>query len=407
MKKIAKLMFIIISIIFISTNVNAKETDNLTLYVFKGDGCPHCKAEMDYLDTIKDKYTNLEIKEYEVWYDDDNASLLTKVESYFNIKRSGVPTTIIGNTVIQGYQNESSTGKKIERAINFYEENDYKDIVKEIKDGTAIKNTRKSDKFQEEETKLDKETSVKAPIVGNVNLKDVSLLTSAIILGLIDGFNPCAMWILLFLISALIGMKDRKRMWTLGLTFLITSGLVYMLIMLSWISIAVKITTIVWIRNIIAIIALIGAILNLKSFIKSKNSGCEIVDSKKRKNIFSKIKKFTSEKSFILAFFGIIGLAISVNLVELACSAGLPLIFTELLAINNVSGFIKFIYISIYIIFFLIDDIIVFTISMYTMKATGISTKYGKYSHLIGGLIMLLIGLLLIIKPEWLMFQFN
>lgn len=407
MKKIAKLIFIIISIIFISTNVNAKETDNLTLYVFKGDGCPHCKAEMDYLDTIKDKYTNLEIKEYEVWYDDDNASLLTKVESYFNIKRSGVPTTIIGNTVIQGYQNESSTGKKIERAINFYEENDYKDIVKEIKDGTATKNTKKPDKFQEEETKLDKETSVKAPIVGNVNLKDVSLLTSAVILGLIDGFNPCAMWILLFLISALIGMKDRKRMWTLGLTFLITSGLVYMLIMLSWISIAVKITTIVWIRNIIAIIALIGAILNLKSFIKSKNSGCEIVDSKKRKNIFSKIKKFTSEKSFILAFFGIIGLAISVNLVELACSAGLPLIFTELLAINNVSGFIKFIYIGIYIIFFLIDDIIVFTISMYTMKAPGISTKYGKYSHLIGGLIMLLIGLLLIIKPEWLMFQFN
>lgn len=407
MKKIAKLIFIIISIIFISTNVNAKETDNLTLYVFKGDGCPHCKAEMDYLDTIKDKYTNLEIKEYEVWYDDDNASLLTKVESYFNIKRSGVPTTIIGNTVIQGYQNESSTGKKIERAINFYEENDYKDIVKEIKAGIAIKNTKKPDKFQEEETKLDKETSVKAPIVGNVNLKDVSLLTSAVILGSIDGFNPCAMWILLFLISALIGMKDRKRMWTLGLTFLITSGLVYMLIMLSWISIAVKITTVVWIRNIIAIIALIGAILNLKSVIKSKNSGCEIVDSKKRKNIFSKIKKFTSEKSFILAFFGIIGLAISVNLVELACSAGLPLIFTELLAINNVSGFIKFIYIGIYIIFFLIDDIIVFTISMYTMKATGISTKYGKYSHLIGGLIMLLIGLLLIIKPEWLMFQFN
>lgn len=407
MKKIAKLIFIIISIIFISTNVNAKETDNLTLYVFKGDGCPHCKAEMDYLDTIKDKYANLEIKEYEVWYDDDNASLLTKVESYFNIKRSGVPTTIIGNTVIQGYQNESSTRKKIERAINFYEENDYKDIVKEIKAGIATKNTKKPDKFQEEETKLDKETSVKAPIVGNVNLKDVSLLTSAVILGLIDGFNPCAMWILLFLISALIGMKDRKRMWTLRLTFLITSGLVYMLIMLSWISIAVKIITVVWIRNIIAIIALIGAILNLKSFIKSKNSGCEIVDSKKRKNIFSKIKKFTSEKSFILAFLGIIGLAISVNLVELACSAGLPLIFTELLAINNVSGFIKFIYIGIYIIFFLIDDIIVFTISMYTMKATVISTKYGKYSHLIGGLIMLLIGLLLIIKPEWLMFQFN
>ena len=101
------------------------------------------------------------------------------------------------------------------------------------------------------------------------------------------------------------------------------------------------------------------------------------------------------------------GLAISVNLVELACSAGLPIVFSELLALNNVSNFMKFMYTLIYIFFFLIDDLIVFFIAMFTMKVSGISTKYNKYSHVLGGIIMLVVGILLIFKPEWLMFQFK
>ena len=181
-----------------------------------------------------------------------------------------------------------------------------------------------------------------------------------------------------------------------------------MLIMLSWIQVAVKITAVIWVRNIIAIVALIGAIVNLRSYLKSrKETGCDVVDDKKRKNIFNKIRKFTSEKSFILAILGVIGLAVSVNLVELACSAGLPLVFTELLALNNVSSSTRFLYTLVYILFFLLDDLIVFFIAMFTMKITGISTKYNKYSHLIGGIIMLLVGVLLIFKPEWLMFQFK
>ena len=127
----------------------------------------------------------------------------------------------------------------------------------------------------------------------------------------------------------------------------------------------------------------------------------------KRKTIFNKIKKFTHEKSSFLALVGVMGLAISVNLVELACSAGLPIVFSELLALNNVSSFMKFMYTLIYIFFFLIDDLIVFFIAMFTMKVSGISTKYNKYSHVLGGIIMLVVGILLIFKPEWLMFQFK
>ncbi len=403
MKKIIKLCLLLI-LILCPLVVNAKE-NKVTLYLFHGDGCPHCASEIEYLDSIEDKYNNLEIVKYEVWYNEENSNLLNDIYEAFGVTRHGVPTTIIGNTIMQGYG--TSTGSTIERAIKYYSNHKYVDQVDRIKNGSFVKEDL-VDKFKDEEKTTDEEMTIEVPLLGKTNLKRVSLMTSAVVIGLIDGFNPCAMWILLFLISVLIGMKNRKRMWAIGLTFLITSALVYMLIMLSWIQIAVKITTVIWVRNIIAIIALIGAIINIRSYIKNrKDSGCDIVDDKKRKNIFNKIRKFTSEKSFILAILGVIGLAVSVNLVELACSAGLPLVFTELLALNNVSDSMRFFYTVIYIIFFLLDDLIVFFIAMFTMKITGISTKYNKYSHLLGGIIMFIIGILLIFKPEWLMFQFK
>ena len=404
MKKIIRLCLLLVILLF-PLMVNAKGNDKVTLYLFYGDGCPHCASEIEYLNKIESKYENLEIVKYEVWYNDENSEFLKSIKSSFGVDNPYVPATIIGDTIIIGYGD--GTGPKIERAIKYYLENDYIDQVERIKNNEFVKEDLK-DGFDKEEKKLDDEMTIDIPSLGKVNLKRISLTSAAVVIGLVDGFNPCAMWILLFLISVLIGMKNKKKMWALGLTFLVTSALVYMLIMLSWISIAVKITTVIWVRNIIAVIALIGAIINIRSYIKSrKNGGCEVVDDKKRKNIFSKIRKFTSEKSFILALLGVIGLAVSVNLVELACSAGLPLVFTELLALNNVSDSMKLFYTFIYIVFFLLDDLVVFFIAMFTMKITGISTKYNKYSHLIGGIIMLLIGILLIFKPEWLMFQFK
>lgn len=423
-KKLISLLFLFLVLFMTPFFVFGKEEEKVTLYFFHGKGCPHCAEEDKFLNSIKDNYPNLEIVKYEVWYNEENAELLKKVESVFNITRSGVPTNVIGSTVISGY-NESQ-GKKIERAIQYYLENDYHDVVEEIKAGDEVTiknnldlNARKEsnkevesddddyivDEFSAQERKSDEETTIDLPLFGSVNLKKLSLMSAAVIIGLIDGFNPCAMWILLFLISVLLGMKDRKRMWGLGLTFLITSALVYMVIMLSWINVAVKITTVVWIRNVIAVVALIGAFVNLKSFMKSHESGCEVVDDKKRKKIFKRIRKFASEKSFALALLGVIGLAVSVNLVELACSAGLPLVFSELLALNNVSSFMKFMYTLLYILFFLLDDLIVFFIAMFTMKVTGISTRYNRLSHLLGGFIMLLIGILLLVRPEWLMFN--
>ena len=402
MKKYLIYFCIVIFSFFLSiSNVNARE---INLYFFHGDGCPHCADEEEFLSKYKDD--NLNIVRYEVWYDEENSTFLEEVSNQMEFNVRGVPVTIVGDTVISGYSDTIS--KKIERAIKFYEndDNEYRDAVQEVKDGTYEKKDKEDD-FDKEEEKSDEDTTVDTPIFGKINLKNMSLSSSAVVIGLVDGFNPCAMWVLLFLISILIGMKDRKKMWIIGFSFLFTSALVYFLILLSWLNIVAKITTIIWIRNIIALVALGGGIYNVYKFFTSKDSGCDVVDDKKRKTIFNKIKKFTKEKNIFLAVGGACLLAISVNLVELACSAGLPLVFGQLLALNNVSGIQGVFYTLLYVIFFMLDDMVIFIIAMLTTKVAAISTKYNKYSHLIGGLIMIVIGLLLLFKPGLLMFNFK
>lgn len=400
-----KLFFVSLLFLIICSVENVFAKEQVNLYFFHGDGCPHCAEEEKFLAKIEKKYSYVKIIRYEVWKNKSNALLMDRVGNRYDVVTSSVPLTVISGTAISGYS--ESIGIRIERAIKYYKDNPKENVnyVSQIKNGTFDDDEIK-DSFSEADKKTDESTKIKLPLLGKINLKDFSLPTAATLIGLVDGFNPCAMWVLLFLISMLLGIKDRKRMWILGLTFLLSSALVYMAIMLSWFNIVVNVMASVIFRNIISVIAIVGAIINLRAFFKSNDSGCEVVDDKKRKKVISKIKDFTKEKSLFIALGGVIFLAVSVNVIELACSAGLPLVFTQLLAINNVSSFESFIYTLIYIFFFLIDDIIIFLIAMSTTKVHAISTKYNKYSHLIGGILMLIIGILLLVKPEWLMFNF-
>lgn len=383
-----------------------KAEEKISLYLFYGDGCPHCSKEKEFLEEVKSKYPNVEIHTYETWYNDENSQLLRRVKNALGTENNYVPYTVIGETGYTGYN--ENIGYQLENKIKNY--HNEKDIVKEV-----IQNPLKYDKLKEkfiDENKNDKNdnkdlaNTVVVPFLGKINAKTVSLPILAIVIGLVDGFNPCAMWVLLFLIGMLVGMKDHKRMWILGLTFLFTSAFVYFLFMMSWLKVAMGVSSIAFVRIIIAVVAFLAGIVNLYGFFRKNDNGCDIVDDKKRKKIFQKIKKFTKEKHLFPALVGIMVLAVTVNIIELACSAGLPLLFTQVLSMNHLNNVQYLFYIVLYIFFFLIDDMIVFIIAMVTLKATGISTKYGKYSHLIGGIIMVLIAVLLFFKPEILMFNF-
>ena len=358
------------------TNTKVEE-DIINIYFFRGEGCPHCAKEEEFFEKeLKKKYDNIKIYDFEVWNNKENSKLLDLVKERFRLRKINVPFTVIGNKYFMGYSDDV-TKDKIYKAIDEY---------------TGKKSSS---------------NTYKLPIVGEVNVKKFSLPLIAIILGFIDGFNPCAMWILLFLINLLIGQKDKKKMFILGNIFLLTSGLVYLLSMLG-ISIVLNISTVIWIRNVIAFIAVFIGILNIRTYIQTRNDdGCHVVKDEKRKDLFKKLKKITTKNNILLASLGMITLAVSVNLVELACSLGFPAVFSEILAINKVSTIGRVLYLLLYDLFYMLDDIIIFYIAMFTFNIKAISNKYTKYSNLVGGIIILIIGILLLVAPEWIMFNFN
>lgn len=408
MKKILNCILVLV-LTFLLIPLTTKADEVINIHLFYGDGCPHCAHEKEFLEEYLKDVDDVKLYKYEVWYDSDNQELLSEVQEKLNNKQSGVPYTVIGDKVIIGYS-EGVTDVNIKKYIDAYKNDisSYRDYVGEITGISEVKTNNSKDKTQTKEKTTDNSESIDVPVLGNINAKTVSLPILAIVLGFVDGFNPCAMWILIFLITMLFNMKDKKKMWILGLTFILTSGIVYLLFMLTWLNLATFISKISFIRLAIAFVAIIVGIINLVKFSNSltkKDDGCDVVDKKERKKIMQQINKITKEKKFILAIVGIIALAASVNIIELMCSIGIPLLFTQILAMNDLSTMQYGIYMFIYIFLFLIDDIVIFGISMFTLNVTGISTKYTKYSHLIGGIIMLLIGLLLIIKPELLMFN--
>lgn len=352
------------------------EDDKINLYLFYSESCPHCHKELDYLNNkFKEKYKDkVNIYKYEVSKNKDNSTMLSTVKILLQEEKNGVPFTVIGDKYVLGF------GESLITEIEY------------IVDGYLTEETQ--------------EKNYNIPIIGNISAKTTSIGLIAIILGFIDGFNPCAMWILLLIINLTITMKDRKKIFLIGLTFIITGGLIYFLSMLG-IGFILDLTTVTLIRNIIALVAITLGVYNLYTYVKTrKDTGCHVVDKEKRKSIIKQIQDIMSKKSTILMLLGTIILAVSVNLVELACSLGFPTIFLELLSINNITGFSKIIYLLIYILFYLIDDLVIFLIAVCTLKSKGISTKYNKFVNLIGGILLIIMGLLLIFKPEIIMFNF-
>lgn len=408
MKRSLKILFLVICLFSFCNVVNAVSEKNLVnIYLFHSYTCKHCKEEIKLLDELEKEYDNIKVYKYEV-NENGNGELLKNISEIMGSKVTGTPYTIIGNKVFSGYDYENSKGR-FKGAIEYYSKYGYEDKVGEYISSIPLPSYEVKDTDPNVDEYINDYISykVKLPLIGEVKLKNLTLPLITVVIGLADGFNPCAMWVLLFLISMLIGMKDKKRMWILGSTFLLTSALIYLIFMMSWLNLANLLISVVWVRVIIAIVSLVGGIINLRGYIKHRKvSGCDVVDDKKRNKIITRIKKFTTEKNFWLAILGVIVLAISVNVVELACSAGLPVMFIEILSLNNLTAIEEIIYIVLYMLFFLLDDFVVFVIAMTTLSLTGVSSKYGNLSKLIGGILMLFIGLLLMFKPEWIMFNF-
>ncbi len=395
-----KRIFGVIGLVFclVLSNFNFVKAENkLKLYFFYGNGCPHCAQEELYLDTIKHSY-NIDIQTFEIYNNQNNALLLQEVAQTMNIQSLGVPLLVIGDQYIVGYG--PGTSDEINSKIKYCLSNECVNVVGKIIDPDSVVETTTTKVSQNENTDS---KIVSLPFIGEVDIYSFSLPAVTVLLGFLDGFNPCAMWVLLFLITLLLGMQDRKKMWILGISFIVVSALVYFIFISAWLNLILFLGFIGFVKIIIGMAALFFGVYNIREYFTNKTGACKITGTEKKQKIFQKLKKIVLQNNFWLALLGIVILAFMVNLVELVCSAGLPAIYTQVLALNNLSKAQYYMYILLYIFFFMLDDLFVFFVSMTTLRITGVTTKYTRYSKLIGGILMFIIGVLLIFKPELLM----
>jgi glutaredoxin len=401
-KKIFLLIFSFLSLFVFAKQVFAQPEQVVTLHLFYGEGCPHCAKEKEFLEEFSIKFPEIEIKQYEVYKNQNNSKLMYETSLLLGAEVGGVPLTVIGDEYLVGFS-EGVTDKRIEDLAVIFSSSrkEYKDLVNQAKINLLEDlDSKPIVKKEIEEPDIDK---ISIPFFGEVDPKTFSLPVLTILLAAVDGFNPCAMWTLLFLISLLVGMEDRKKMWILGGAFIMASAAVYFVFLSAWLNLFLFLGFISWIRGVVAVVALGAGIYYLYDFKNNKEGECKVSDGEKKNKFFNKLKGLINKKNFISALIGIILLAVTVNLIELVCSAGLPAVYTQILSLSDISVTKYYLYLLLYILIFMLDDLIIFIVAMTTLKVTGLQGKYARFSHLIGGILMLTIGLLLLFKPEWLM----
>ncbi len=415
MKKIFLHFVLLLAILVPSSTLQAQEVENAAhVYFFHAHGCPHCAAEIEFLGELA-KEVLIKIYDYELTKNRENLKLLHSLEKILDQKIPGTPFTIVGETTISGFLSGETTGKKVREAVGRVLAGEEIEVLKSSvtkegdgmfkKEEVEVKMVEKGKERSStnEDTKKIPET-IDLPLFGTIQTKYVSLPVLTFVIALLDGFNPCAMWVLVFLISLLLGMKDRKRMWILGSTFILASGFVYFLIMTAWLNVLLLLGFVFWIRLAIGLLALGAGGWYLYDAATNPTGQCKVSHGGNKQKVFARLKQFAQHPNLWIALGGIILLAFAVNVVEAVCSAGLPVVFNEIMILSNLETWQYYAYLAFYILIFMLDDLVVFGIAMTTLRYANIDTKYARYSHIIGGILMLILGGLLIFKPELLMF---
>ncbi len=403
------------------------EYNDVNIYYFYGNGCPHCAVAGPFLEELAENRDNVTLHKYEVWYNSKNQDLFKKVAENLETTPSGVPFTIIGKEYVVGFGSIETTGETVEKKVDFYSSNNYEDSVhsivglekepetKKIEGSTIISKPvegedggeicdngeicKEEDPASTDRKDLEKvEVDILGLKLGTVDLSHMSLPVLSIVIGFLDGFNPCAMWVLVFLISILFEVEQKWKRWVLGGIFIAGSGVVYFGFLAAWFGTFEILGYVPWIQAIVALIALGFGIYSLYDYKQNPNAVCQVSSNDNHKKVFDKIKNVIKNPNFILSAIGILILSFTINFVELVCSAALPATYTSILSSAELPLWLNFSYIGLYVLFFLIDDIIVFAIAMTTMEITGISTKYSRFSKLAGGILMILIGIWLAVQ---------
>lgn len=367
------------------------------LTIFWEPGCPYCHRAKQFLEARPETRTWLMIRAIDVSASPEAQDKFMRANRLFALDRPGVPLIVVGNSHFLGFDTPEGVGRAIMNAASACLHQPCPTLDQALLGAPPP---------QSQGNQAGALPSViTLPLIGRIETATLSLPALTIVLAAIDGFNPCAMWVLIFLIGLLLGVQDRIRMWLLGGAFLLTSGLVYFGFLAAWLNVFLFLGALIWVRIVVGLIAIGSGAYYLHAFATDAAAQCRVTNPTQRQRIMTALRASVNEKRFLAAVAGIVVLAAAVNMLELLCSAGIPAVFTDLLAMSNLSVWQYYVYLLLYVGVFMLDDLAIFATAMLTLHATNMTNQYLRVSHLIGGIGMLVIGILLLFAPQWLTFQ--
>lgn len=343
--------------------------DENTLEVFVQDGCPHCADTKEFLPEFALERPWLKIVYRSLNTEPESINELAQHYRNAGIWPPGVPTFIMDDRIMVGFDSADITGPELARFVDL---------------GTPTKQTLETELF------------------GSISVSRLGLPLFTLAIGLLDGFNPCAMWVLMFLLSLLVHLRDRKRMAMIAGTFVLTSGLVYYAFMAAWLNLFLLIGfsgPVVWTLGSIALI--IGAI-NIKYFLRPQQGISLSIPSSVKPGLYSRMRSVLTANSLLASMAGVTLLAIIVNFIELLCTAGFPAIYTAVLTQQSLDPLTHYAYLGLYISAYMADDALMVTVAVVALSSHKLSEQAGRWLKLVSGIVMSILGLIMLLQPEWL-----
>lgn len=358
--------------IFLPALVSAQTSNQTSLYMFSSPTCPHCNDAKAYIAELeKDDELNFNFIDYTL---SDNLELARSFYSDYKVPKNYqglVPIMFIGDRYFLGFNKDVADDLKGYLATS---------VDNNFDNNTALKNKGKT---------------INLPLIGEINLLNFSLPILAIILGIIDGFNVCSLGALVLILGLVIALKSRKRIFMLGSAFLLTTGVIYGLMIFIWHQLFTLLAP--YLRGlefVIGILSIMGGLYLLREFYKAYKSGPICSSNNILSRLAPKVEKiFQNKTNWLLLLSVIVLFSAAITIIEFPCSAVVPVLFSGILVEAGLSQWMSLVYIALFLLFYLLDEIIVFFIAVFSMKIKIVSPKFIVFFNLLAAIIFLILGL--------------
>ena len=372
-------------------------SDKVPIYFFWGDGCPHCARAKPFLADLTRRIPQAEVRAYEIWNDEENLALFKKMAEAHGFEARFVPTFFIGDQYFEGFSDQ--TQEKIEAAVQACLGRVCPDPGAGIVPGVPPGQTSLAAAGSGQSAEASRET-LELPFFGTVDLTGKSVWISTALISFVDGVNPCSVWVLTMLLALTLHTGSRKKVFLIGLIFLTVTAGVYALFIAGLFTVLSLVSFVGWIRLVVALVALFFGAVNVKDYFFYKEGISFTIDDAKKPGIYQRIRRVMDASQ---SFWGLAGatvvMAAGVSLVEFSCTAGFPVLWTNLLTAQQVSTLTFLLLLLLYLVIYQLDEMIIFFSAVYTLKASRLEEKHGRILKLIGGMLMVTLAGVMAFNP--------